>query len=94
MAVEKMKIEKNSFIKSVIASIISNFCIIGFIGFLTVKPFRYFTDISAFFFDLLFGMGEVFVTGNWLLPMLFITFKKGSSSQLIQKSAGNQTFLV
>ena len=68
-----IKNKKNILLKSMIMLVISNL-FVGFILFLLTKPFRFIS--FELFLLYLFCLGIVFFTGNWILPILFITVKK------------------
>jgi len=78
----KIKNEKGLIIKSFLASIISNFFIIGLTGFLMTRPFA--PSLHRDIHNILFALGDsmvtIFAIGNWLLPILFVLIKKAEIS--------------
>jgi len=72
----KQKNEKNIFIKILLISIIINFFLVVFFIFLSMNKFIVRYNISSFLSDYFFCMFEVFITGNWILPILLFSVKK------------------
>jgi hypothetical protein len=68
-----IKNKRNISLKLIIILVISNL-FVGFILFLLAKPFRLIS--FELFLRYLFCVGIVFFTGNWILPVLFITVTK------------------
>jgi formate-dependent nitrite reductase membrane component NrfD len=74
--VTRIKNEKGILLKSLMASVYSNFVIITFIVFLTTRPFLNPSNIEDAMANYMHAVGDMFLTGNWILPMLFIVVKK------------------
>jgi len=64
---------KYIFLRSVIFTIINNFLLIGLIVLLSSKPIRY-SGIFNFLTNQLSVWVEIFISANWILPIIITTF--------------------
>jgi len=68
MVIVKIKNVKKIIFKSLIISILSNISIFFIIGFIMSLSLKQSLRFDSFFLEI----GMIFITGNWILPILFL----------------------